>query len=379
MKIGTVKGIEVNLHLSTLAIVGLVGFYAASFYYSLTGVLDILSLIIVGLINGFIMLFSILAHELMHSIIALRHELNVSEIELYMFGGVSNIEEEPRTPRSETIISAVGPVTSLIMGGLFLAPFFLSISVLGLSIPAILYVTLFYTGLTNISLGVFNFLPAFPMDGGRILRAYLWKRRDNLLSATETASKVGYYFGWAFVGYGFFEIIFLGGGLIGGFWLIIIGFFLSNSSRNAYRQTVYEFKLSKLSAREIFTQPEESIPFDMKIKDAVREYFMKYRRSYFPVSKDGDVVGVINVDDIQKIPMKDRAEKIIGYAMENVKDFPKVNVDETGKEAFNKLKQEQKSPKLVAVEEENKVIGFIGQNEISSAIRISDLLFGEKI
>ncbi len=103
MKIGTVKGIELKLHLSTLIIVGLVGFYAAQLYYAVTGNSDIINFIIIGLINGFIILGSIMVHELMHSIVSLRHGLKVSDIELYMFGGVSNIEEEPKTPRSDLL------------------------------------------------------------------------------------------------------------------------------------------------------------------------------------------------------------------------------------------------------------------------------------
>ncbi|TFF85533.1 MAG: site-2 protease family protein [Promethearchaeota archaeon] len=377
MKIGKVKGIEIDLHLSTLAIVGLVGFYAAQYYFSATGILNWASLIIVGLINGLIILGSIIAHELMHSIISLRHGLKVSKIELYMFGGVSNIEEEPRTPRSETIISAAGPAASLLIGGIFLALYFIPTLVFGLTLPAILSVTFLYSGISNTGLGVFNLVPAFPMDGGRVLRAYLWKKRDDLLSATETASKVGYYFGWVMVGYGFFQIIFLPG-IIGGFWFIILGFFLSSSSRNAYQQTVYEYKLSKISAKEILNKPDQIIPFDMKIKDAIQQYFMNFRKSYFPVGKDDEIVGIVTIESIQKIPPNQRSELIIGKAMKDISEFPIISEDETAKAAFSKIRVEEE-PKIIIVKDNGSVAGFITENEIQSAIRLSDLLFGEKI
>ncbi|MFO7796802.1 MAG: site-2 protease family protein [Promethearchaeati archaeon] len=377
MKIGKVKGIEIDLHLSTLAIVGLIGFSAAQFFYASTGIFDITSLIIVGVINGLIILGSIIAHELSHSIISLRHGLNVSEIELYMFGGVSNIEEEPKTPRSETIISGAGPAASLIIGGVFLLLYFIPLW-LDITLPAILAITFFYSGISNTGLGLFNLVPAFPMDGGRVLRAYLWKKRDDLLSATETASKVGYYFGWAMVGYGFFEIIFLPG-IIGGFWFIILGFFLSNSSRNAYQQTVYEYKLSKISAKEVLKKPDQMIPFDTKIKDAIQQYFMNFRKSYFPVIKNDEIIGIVTIDSIQKIPPNQRSELIIGKAMKDISEFPNISEEETAKAAFSKIRVEEQEPKIIIVKDDGSVSGFITENEIQSAIRLSDLLFGEKI
>jgi len=395
MKIGTVKGIEVKLHLSTLVIVGLVGFYAAQLYYSITGTFNILHFIIIGLINGFIILGSIIAHELMHSIVALRHGLKVSDIELYMFGGVSNIEEEPKTPKSEMIISIVGPLISLLIGVIFLAVYYISIFGFNVPLPllnilntssasstgtalTILGITLWYSGISNTGLGIFNLIPAFPMDGGRVLRAYLWKRRNNLLSATETASKIGYYFGWLMAGFGFFQIIFLPGGF-GGFWFIILGFFLSNSSKQAYTQTVYEYKLSKISAKEIQNLPSDMIPIDMNITDAIKEYFMKFRKSYFPVSKNDEIVGIITINNIKNIPLKKRSELSIGDIMINISEFPSVSDADTGKEAFNKLQREQKEPAIIIVKKNSHVSGFITQDEIQSAIRLSSLLFGEEI
>ncbi|TXT53703.1 MAG: putative Zinc metalloprotease [Promethearchaeota archaeon] len=394
MRIGTVKGIEIKLHLSTLVIVGLVGFYAAQVYYVVTGSFDIAAFIIVGLINGFIILGSIIAHELMHSIVSLRNDLKVSEIELYMFGGVSNIEEEPKTPKSEMKISVVGPLISLLIGGIFLAVYYISIFGFGIQLPllsllnigqtsaaspvlSVIGITLWYSGISNVGLGIFNLIPAFPMDGGRVLRAFLWKRRNNLLSATESASRIGYYFGWLMVGFGFFQIIFLTG--IGGFWFIILGFFLSNSSKQAYQQTVYEFKLSKITAKEIQMSPSEMIPSDTSITNAIKDYFMKYRKAFFPVSKNDEVVGVVTIDDVKRIPIKERQERSIEEAMIRVGNYPSIEGKDTGKKAFNKLRSEEQEPKLVVVKENNHISGFITQNEIQSAIRLSSLLFGEEI
>ena len=194
MRIGTIKGIKIKLHFSTLFIVGLVGFYSAILYIDLARQANheviLLELVLVFLLNGILILLSILIHELSHSLMALRYGLKVSEIELYLFGGVSKMEEEPKTPKSELLISIIGPISSFVFGASFLVLFFLT----PIPLPAWLLVTLFYSGITNIGLGIFNLLPAFPMDGGRVLRAFLWNRRKNLLSATKTASKVERFF-----------------------------------------------------------------------------------------------------------------------------------------------------------------------------------------
>ncbi|MEJ2252604.1 MAG: site-2 protease family protein, partial [Candidatus Lokiarchaeota archaeon] len=163
MKIAKIKGIDIKLHLSTLIIVALVGFYAGSEYYILTKSLDWLILIVIGLITGVIMLASIVIHELMHSIVAQRQGLKVSEIVLYMFGGVSNIEEEPKTPGSEIMISAVGPLSSLVIGAIFITLYYIPIRFFNIALSPGLIVILSYTGFSNLLLAGFNAIPAFPL------------------------------------------------------------------------------------------------------------------------------------------------------------------------------------------------------------------------
>ena len=378
MKVGEIKGIEINLHLSVLIIVGLVGYYAANLYYSLTGIFSIPDFIIIGLINGLIILGSIIAHELMHSILSLRDGLGVSKIDLYMFGGVSNIEEEPKTPKSEMRISIVGPGISLLIGGIFLGFYYIPLTFFELTFPALISLTLWYSGLTNLVLGLFNLIPAFPMDGGRILRAYLWKRRDNLLSATETASNVGYYFGWAMVGYGLIELIFLPG-IFSGIWLIILGFFLSNSSRQALQQTTREYKLSKISAKEVQQIPSVDIPYEMTASEAIRNFFMKYRNPYFPVSKEGEIIGIITINDLKRIPLDQRSNIKIANIMGDISKFPSVKADQTVKDAYKKLQQQEGEPKFVLVKKGDEITGFIGLNEVQSTLRLSELLLGDNI
>jgi Zn-dependent protease len=368
MKLAKIYGIEIKLHLSTLIIIGLVGFYASNFYFSIFPSASSIELLVVGLISGLIILISILIHELAHSIVAQKYGLKVSEIELHLFGGVSRIEEEPTTPKSEMIIAVVGPLSSLTIGALFLT-FIYSIPI---ALPAFISVILLYTGISNISLAIFNLIPAFPIDGGRILRAYLWFRRDNIVSATKTASKIGSFFAYGLIAYGVLQIFLFG--FLSGLWLIIIGFFLSNLTKQSYYNILNEVILSKINARDMISMPRLEIPFDMLISDAVREYFMLYKKSYFPVIQGDKIVGIIHIDDIKKIAFEHRSNYIVGYAMRNITSFPIIYGQDNGKEALKQIRHLKDKPYLVVVKDTSGyILGLIGQDELSLSLRFCQL------
>ncbi|MFX0104439.1 MAG: M50 family metallopeptidase [Candidatus Hodarchaeota archaeon] len=351
-----------------MLIIALVGFYAVSFYLSLVSSATIIDLIIVGIVNGIILLFSILVHELSHSLMAQRYGLKVSEIELYLFGGVSKIEEEPRTPKSEMIISVIGPLSSLLIGLGLLLIFFLP-----MNLPTIIAVTLLYSGISNIGLSIFNLLPAFPIDGGRVLRAFLWKRRDNLLSATKTASKVGTYFGYGLMIYGFFQILTVG--LFNGIWLILIGSFLNSSAKQSYLQTKNDIILSKISVRDMLSVPNFGIPFDLSLSEAVGEFFIPYKKSFFPVIQGDDIVGIIHIEDIKKIPIWQRSEIIVGYRMRKLSEFPTIDEKKSGKEALKTLNKLNEGPLLIIVKgtDTEEILGFIGKSELLSSLEFWSL------
>jgi len=369
MRIVRIKGIEIKLHLSTLFIVGLVGFYAAAFYINIVSTPSLIELFLVGITSGIIIIVSILLHELAHSLVAQKYGLIVTEIELYIFGGVSKIEKEPETPKSEIIIAAVGPLSSLVIGFVFLLIIFLSSSTL----PAIIFVSLFYTGISNISLGLFNLIPAFPIDGGRILRAFLWYRKRDILSATKIASRVGSYLAYGLMAYGFLQIVLFG--FIAGFWLVIIGSYLNRQTKQSYIQVKNMAALSTIYAKEMISAPQIKIPFEMLISDAVSNYFMVYKKSYFSVIQRDKIVGIIHMNDIKKIPNEQREEFIVGYAMRKASGFPTIDEKESGNEVMKKLVRIKEKPQLVVVRGKNDdfILGFIGEDELVSTIKFCQL------
>lgn len=369
MKIGRVKGIVLKLHLSTLLIIGLIGISAASFYFTIVLTPSLMELFIVGILSSVIILISILLHELTHSLVAQKYGLIVSEIELFLFGGVSKIDKEPETPKSEMVIAIVGPLSSLIIGFSFLMVVFLSPIILS----PIIYVSLLYTGISNIGLGLFNLIPAFPIDGGRVLRAFLWYRRRDILSATKTASRVGSFFAYGLMVYGVLQAFLFG--FFNGFWLVLIGSYLNRQTKQAYIQVKNEAILSNLYAKEMMSIPHLEIPFDTLISDAMKNYFMIYKRLYFSVIQGDTIVGVVHINDIKKIPQNQRHQYIIGYVMRKASGFPSIDERETGKEVMRKLVLTKNTPRLVVVKETNNdyVLGFIGEDEIISTIRFCQL------
>jgi len=369
MKIGRVKGIVLKLHLSTLLIIGLVGISAASFYFTIVLTPSLMELIVVGILSSVIILISILLHELTHSLVAQKYGLIVSEIELFLFGGVSKIEKEPETPKSEMVIAIVGPLSSLIIGFSFLIVVFLSPIILS----PIIYVSLLYTGISNIGLGLFNLIPAFPVDGGRVLRAFLWYRRRDILSATKTASRVGSFFAYGLMVYGVLQAFLFG--FFNGFWLVLIGSYLNRQTKQAYIQVKNEAMLSTLHAKEMMSIPHLEIPFDTLISDAVKDYFMIYKRPYFSVIQGDTIVGVVHINDIKKIPKNQRHQYIVGYVMRKASGFLSIDERETGKEVMRKLVLTKNKPRLVVVKETNDdfVLGFIGEDEIISTLRFCQL------
>ena len=369
MKIAKIYGFDIKISLSTFLIVGLVGFYAANFYSTIVLGATIIDLIVVGLINGLVILGSILVHEIAHSAVAQKYGLKVSEIELYLFGGASKIEEEPKTPKSEILITIVGPLSSLLLGGIFL----LIVFGIPLPLPTILVVTLLYSGISNIGLGLFNLLPAFPIDGGRILRAYLWYRRKDIISATKTASRIGSFFAYGLMAYGLLQIFLFG--FLNGFWLIIIGSFLNNQTKQAYIQTVNELTLAKLNVKDMINMPRLEIPFNLTVEEALKHYFMVYKKDFFPVVRNGQIEGVLHIEDIKNIPAERRNKLIVGYVMRSINEFPSISDKDNGKDALKNLMKLENEPNLVVVRDESDdyVLGFIGKGELVSSLRFCRL------
>lgn len=262
---------------------------------------------------------SVLAHELAHSMVARARGLPVSRITLFLFGGVSNIEREPESPDTEFLMAIVGPLTSLILGLVFLtlggAGLFTSggfsgnpLRLLGQAGP--IPTLLLWLGPINIVLAVFNMVPGFPLDGGRVLRSVFWAASHNLRLATRWASWIGQGIAWTLIGIGIamalgIEIPYFGAGVIGGLWMAFIGWFLQNAARQSYRQVLLEDVLDGVSVSTLMRPTTLGVTADTSLSKLMYDYMMNTEERAVPVLDGECLVGMVTLADVRGVPREE--------------------------------------------------------------------------
>jgi len=240
---------------------------------------------------------SIVFHEFWHSIVARRFGLPMKGITLFIFGGVAEMEEEPENAKTELLMAIAGPISSVVLGVVFLLVFRLGVAV---GLPEPVNGVLVYLGWLNLVLAVFNMLPAFPLDGGRVLRSILWFAKGNIRWATRVASAIGSGFGMFLIVLGLLS--FISGGFITGIWYFLIGMFIRGAALTSYRQVLVRNALSGETIAH-FMQPDPvTVPPSVSIRDLVDNYFYKYHYKMFPVSQDGTLTGCITSNEVKNIP-----------------------------------------------------------------------------
>jgi Zn-dependent protease len=256
---------------------------------------------IMGTVAALGMFASIVFHELAHSLVARAYGIKIAGITLFIFGGVAELDDEPPTPQSEFLVAIAGPISSIVLGGAF----FLIASLFETLSPPEALAVLSYLTVINIVLAVFNLIPAFPLDGGRMLRAALWWWRGDLRKATRQASILGAALGIALMAYGAYNAF--DGAMVGGMWQILIGYFVFNAAGNARRQTELVERLRGVSVRHLMRTPSLGAPdepFAGGTLQAEQSAIAALRRllrtpqSEALVLADGRAVGVIGARDI---------------------------------------------------------------------------------
>ncbi|WP_457622160.1 M50 family metallopeptidase [Persephonella sp.] len=290
-----VFGIQINLDFSWFFIFFLVTFtLAEGFFPHFYPGYSFFVYWIVGSISAVLLFVSVLLHELSHSVTALHFGIPVKSINLFIFGGVAMIEEEAPNPKVEFLVAAAGPLCSFTLGFIFLIMAYLY------PVDDLLNGIINYLMYVNFALGIFNLVPAFPLDGGRIFRAILWTKKD-LLTATRISSFTGTIFAYLLMFIGLISII--QGNFINGIWYGLIGLFLRQASKTSYEQTKFSIILSRYRV-ENFMQTVKPLLPDETVLEFMNFYYPFYRSSIYPViGRDGQIY-VINVEDIKSIPQE---------------------------------------------------------------------------
>jgi Zn-dependent protease len=298
IRIGKVFGIPVEINASWLFIFLLVAVTLTTGYFpqQLEG-RSVLTYAVMGIVTTFAFFASVLLHEFAHSLVARAGGIRIAKITLFIFGGVSQMEEEPHRPGLEFVMASAGPGASLVLAALL---FLAGEALYALHFTPVVIVVIDYLVVINLSVGIFNLLPGFPLDGGRILRAILWAITGDLLKATRWASRMGQLIGMCLVAVAVLGVLlFQSFDLI---WFAVMGWFISGLATTAYQQQVVKSRLADVPVSRIMSASPMLVPAELTLEDMAHSYFLGGRHTRYPVIADGTVVGLVDIGAAQSVP-----------------------------------------------------------------------------
>jgi Zn-dependent protease/predicted transcriptional regulator len=357
-----IRGIPVKVHMSWLVVFGLITWSLAAGYFPRE--LPNLPLVTYwanGLLAAALLFVSVFLHELSHSIVAVRYGIPVSGITLHIFGGVSQLTQEPDRPGAEWNMAIVGPLTSLAIAGALAVLHRLA------ELPAAAAAVTRYLIMMNALVGAFNLLPGFPLDGGRLLRAALWKASGDLRWATRTAGKAG-------VGVALFLMIVgilqtIGGNFVGGLWLLLIGLFLRQAAEGSSREQQVRQALGALSVRDVMTRAVVHVPADLPVARLVEEVFWPHHVSSFPVIESGRVLGLVTVDQLKRVPRATWAETRVRDLMRPLSEALQAAPGDALWGAFQKLAANGVG--RLAVLDGGQLVGYLSIKDVTHILAVS--------
>jgi len=362
LNLGTILGIPIRLHVSWFLIAVLITWSLAAGYFpqEYPG-WSVATYWLVGSIASVLFFASVLIHELGHSVLALREKVPVKSITLFIFGGVAQIGREPPTAGAEFRIAIAGPLSSLGLAALF--------SGLGAALGegAVLAAPLAYLGRINLLLALFNLIPGFPLDGGRVLRALLWSLRGDYRDATKWASRAGRVVAYGFIVFGAGQIL-LGGGLLNGLWIAFIGWFLNNAAESSYQQVVLRDALAGVQARSVMTQGCQTIPGDLQLNRLVEENILAGGQRCFFVADDDAMQGLVTLNNVRGVPRDRRDEVTAGQIMTRIDGILRVDPDEEVWAVLQKM--DEADVNQVPVTENGTLLGLITRENLLHTIRL---------
>ena len=360
----TLRGIAVELNVSWILILLLVTWTFAGGYIpeNYPGLFSAAGRWILGFVTALFLFASILLHEFSHSIVAVRNGLPIRRITLFMFGGVAQMEREAHDPLVELRMAAAGPLMTLVLAALFFG-----VSLVSGAIPAVYVLS---RSLADINLGVliFNLVPGFPLDGGRILRSLIWWRTGNLTRATRIASRMGGFFAMLLMALGLFAFAWYGS-IVGGMWLIFIGFFLRQAARSGYVMVAFKESLRGLRVADFMRDDHTVVARSTGLATLVDDYFLGGHASSFPVVEEGRLVGIVSLSDLKGIPRGEWEGMTVGEVM-NRSVPPRALRRLDPAERLVGLVFGRSGDRLPVVDENGMVIGIVTRRDVLQTIDV---------
>lgn len=363
-RLGHIAGIEIGIHYTWLIAFLLITWsLAQSLFPQLHPGWDLVTYWITGILAALLLFVSVLLHELAHSLVAQARGLPVQSVTLFIFGGVSNIEE-PERPKIEFAMAIVGPLTSLALAGLFWG-FVQVVKNQDSPVAAILN----YLAMINVMLAAFNLLPGFPLDGGRVLRSILWGTTGNLRKATNITATVGRFFGWGLIAFGLYQLF--TGHFLEGLWIVFIGWFLGNAADTSRREITLRERLSGISVKEVMDPNPETISPKASVEEVVRDFFLQRGRRAVPVSQDNRLVGIVTITDIKELPQYKWAQSLVEEIMTREPLYSVAPEDDLNS-AMRLIAQHELNQVLVL--HQGQLVGLISRADIIRYLQVSQEL-----
>lgn len=359
-RVARVLGIDVRVDYSWFIILALIVWsFTANVFPARAPGLDRWVYALMGVLGALFFFVSLLLHELSHSVVARARGIPVAGITLFLFGGMAHTTKEAETPGDEFLIAVVGPLSS----------FLISVALYGIVVlgagagwhPAVLIVGEYLAAL-NVALAVFNLLPGFPLDGGRLFRAAVWKVTGSLTKATRVASGAGRLLGYGLIGLGIYLAV--GGDLFGGIWLAFIGWFLRNAAISSLRQRLAHDALDGVRAADAMTPAPVTVPADRTLDQLVDAFVQLQRYPALAVERNGEIVGLVSLNQVKEVPRDTWPHTTVADVMIPAGADLVVRPDEAMSSVVDKLRG---SPlRRVLVMDGAHLAGIIGAAEVAA-------------
>ena len=369
-----IRGIDINIHWSWSIILVLFAFLVAvDRIPERVPAGSQLLYWVLGAIGALLLFASVLLHELSHSFVAQARGLKVRDITLFIFGGAANIEEEPKTAGDEFVIAAVGPFTSLVLAAVFAGIAFVlspQVSTAGEGAAALFW----YMSGINVLLALFNMIPGFPLDGGRVFRAIVWAVNKDFQAATRIAGNVGQLVAYGFIVFGLYQAFFAPNLDFGGLWLALIGWFLLNAAQQTTSGAAVRETLRGVTVANIMQpSPLVALPH-MTIAHLLTQFILPYNLRALPVSSpEGQVVGIVTLSDIKDIPQDRWGIVTVGDVMTGPDKLKVVRPQESLEHAMQLL-GEGEFDQLPVVDQAGRLAGMVTRAGVLRWMQIRDEL-----
>jgi Zn-dependent protease len=296
---------------------------------------------------------SIVVHELCHSLVARRYGLPMKGITLFLFGGVAEMEEEPPSARAEFMMAVAGPLASLVVAGAFLLA-------ATAALPDTVKGVLRWIGYINLILVAFNLIPGFPLDGGRMLRAGLWRWKGDFRWATRASSRVGAGFGALLIGLGILNLLLLNP--VGGLWWILIGMFIRGAAKMGYQQLLIRKSLEGEPVRRFMNPEPRAVSSATAVEELVEDFIYRYHHKLFPVVDEGTLTGCVTTKEVKEVPREAWAEKKVGEISSACSEENTIAPEQDAVQAFTRMSRNGTSRLMVV--DEGRLVGIISLKDL---------------